>query len=82
MSRIPEILKDEQVADIASTGFSASENANLNLGDSVAVFAEGPIGLCATVGAKLRGAGVQRTHSVLANSARGDLKVTIEVSSR
>ena len=50
---------DEQVillADIASTGFSASESANLKLGDKVAVFAQGPIGLCATAGAKLKGA--------------------------
>ena len=44
------------LADIASTGFSASETANLQLGDTVAVFAEGPIGLCATAGAKLKGA--------------------------
>jgi threonine dehydrogenase-like Zn-dependent dehydrogenase len=28
------------------------------VGDSVAVFAQGPIGLCATLGAKLRGAGL------------------------
>jgi alcohol dehydrogenase len=61
LARIPETLKDEQVillADIASTGFSASESADVKLGDSVAVFAEGPIGLCATLGAKLRGAGM------------------------
>jgi alcohol dehydrogenase len=29
----------------------------VKLGDTVAIFAQGPIGLCATVGAKLRGAG-------------------------
>jgi alcohol dehydrogenase len=61
LARIPDELSDEQVvllADIASTGFSASESANLRLGDSVAVFAQGPIGLCATLGAKLRGAGL------------------------
>lgn len=60
MATIPDELTDEQVillADIASTGFSASENGNVKIGDSVAIFAEGPIGLCATVGAKLRGAG-------------------------
>ena len=61
LAKIPDELSDEQVlllADIASTGFSASETANLRLGDSVAVFAQGPIGLCATLGAKLRGAGL------------------------
>ena len=60
MARIPDDLDDEQVillADIASTGFSASESGDVKMGDSVAVFAEGPIGLCATAGAKLRGAG-------------------------
>lgn len=60
LAKIPHYLKDEQVlllADIASTGFSASETANVRLGDCVAVFAQGPIGLCATAGARLRGAG-------------------------
>ena len=52
-------LTDEQVvllADIASTGFSGAESANIRIGDTVAVFAQGPIGLCATAGAKLMGA--------------------------
>ena len=52
-------LTDEQVvllADIASTGFSGAESANICIGDTVAVFAQGPIGLCATAGAKLVGA--------------------------
>lgn len=60
LARIPDELSDEQVvllADITSTGFSASESAQVKLGDTVAVFAEGPIGLCATAGAKLSGAG-------------------------
>jgi 2-desacetyl-2-hydroxyethyl bacteriochlorophyllide A dehydrogenase len=59
LARIPDALTDEQVvllADIASTGFSASESADVKLGDSVAVFAQGPIGLCATAGARLSGA--------------------------
>ncbi len=61
LAKIPDELSDEQVvllADIASTGFSASETANLRLGDTVAIFAQGPIGLCATLGAKLSGAGL------------------------
>jgi 2-desacetyl-2-hydroxyethyl bacteriochlorophyllide A dehydrogenase len=59
LAKIPDELTDEQVvllADIASTGFSASESANVQLGDAVAVFAQGPIGLCATAGARLKGA--------------------------
>jgi alcohol dehydrogenase len=59
LAKIPDDLRDEQVvllADIASTGISAAESANLKIGDSVAVFAQGPIGLCATAGAKLKGA--------------------------
>jgi threonine dehydrogenase-like Zn-dependent dehydrogenase len=59
LAKIPDELTDEQVvllADIASTGFSGAESGNVRLGDSVVVFAQGPIGLCATAGAKLMGA--------------------------
>ena len=55
LAKIPDSLTDEDVvllADIASTGISASETANVQLGDTVAVFAQGPIGLCATAGAR------------------------------
>jgi threonine dehydrogenase-like Zn-dependent dehydrogenase len=56
---VPDELSDEEVlllSDIASTGFSAAESGGVRLGDTVAVFAQGPIGLCATLGAKLMGA--------------------------
>jgi threonine dehydrogenase-like Zn-dependent dehydrogenase len=56
---IPNGLTDEQVLmlpDIASTGISGAESGGVKVGDSVAVFAQGPIGLCATLGARLRGA--------------------------
>ncbi len=59
LAKIPDDLSDEQVvllADIASTGFSGAESANIRIGDTVVVFAQGPIGLCATAGAKLMGA--------------------------
>lgn len=52
-------LTDEQVLmcpDIMSTGFAGAENGGIRIGDTVAVFAQGPIGLCATAGAKLMGA--------------------------
>ena len=58
LAKIPDELSDEQVvllADIASTGFSGAESGNIRIGDSVVVFAQGPIGLCATAGAKLMG---------------------------
>jgi threonine dehydrogenase-like Zn-dependent dehydrogenase len=42
--------------DILSTGFSGAESGHVRIGDSVAVFAQGPIGLCATAGARLMGA--------------------------
>lgn len=61
LAKIPEDLTDEQVvllADIASTGISAAESGEVKIGDTVAVFAQGPIGLCATAGAKLKGAGL------------------------
>lgn len=56
---VPDGLTDEQVLmlpDIASTGISGAESGNVRVGDTVAVFAQGPIGLCATLGARLRGA--------------------------
>jgi len=59
LAPIPDGLNDEQVLmcpDIMSTGFKGAENANIRIGDIVAVFAQGPIGLCATAGARLLGA--------------------------
>ena len=59
LAPIPDALTDEQVLmcpDIMSTGFSGAESGGVRIGDVVAVFAQGPIGLCATAGAKLRGA--------------------------
>ena len=59
LAPIPDGLTDEQVLmcpDIMSTGFKGAENANIKIGDTVAVFAQGPIGLCATAGARLLGA--------------------------
>jgi alcohol dehydrogenase len=59
LAPIPDGLTDEQVLmcpDIMSTGFSGAESGQIRIGDTVAVFAQGPIGLCVTAGAKLRGA--------------------------
>lgn len=59
LAPVDDTLTDEQVLmcpDIMSTGFAGAENGNIRIGDTVAVFAQGPIGLCATAGAKLMGA--------------------------
>jgi alcohol dehydrogenase len=59
LAKIPDGLSDEEVLmcpDIMSTGFAGVEQANVKIGDAVVVFAQGPIGLCATAGAKLSGA--------------------------
>jgi alcohol dehydrogenase len=59
LAAIPDGLSDEQVLmcpDIMSTGFSGAESGRIRIGDTVAVFAQGPIGLCATAGARLMGA--------------------------
>jgi threonine dehydrogenase-like Zn-dependent dehydrogenase len=59
LAKIPDEVTDEQVvllADIASTGFGGAESGGIKIGDTVVVFAQGPIGLCATVGAKMMGA--------------------------
>ncbi len=59
LSPVPDHLSDEEVLmcpDIMSTGFSGAESAEIRIGDTVAVFALGPIGLCAVAGAKLKGA--------------------------
>src|SRR6476646_5992883 len=39
-----------------STGFAGAEKGRVRIGDIVAVFALGPIGLCAVAGASLMGA--------------------------
>jgi len=59
LAKIPDDVRDEQMvllADIASTGFSGAESGGVKIGDAVVVFAQGPLGLCATAGARLMGA--------------------------
>ena len=59
LAPVADDVTDEQVLmcpDIMSTGFAGAETGEIKIGDTVAVFAQGPIGLCATAGAKLMGA--------------------------
>ncbi|ABD11608.1 theronine dehydrogenase-like Zn-dependent dehydrogenase [Frankia casuarinae] len=61
LARIPADLPDEKAVyatDMLSTGFGGAENAQLRLGESVAIFAQGPVGLSATIGCRLLGAGL------------------------
>jgi threonine dehydrogenase-like Zn-dependent dehydrogenase len=85
LTRIPDDLSDEQVvllADIASTGFAGAESAPVRIGDSVVVFAQGPIGLCGTAGARLMGAalviGVDGDESRLAAAKRMGADVALD----
>jgi threonine dehydrogenase-like Zn-dependent dehydrogenase len=61
LASISASLTDDQAVyctDMMSTGFIGAEHANIPIGGSVAVFAQGPVGLMATVGARLLGAGL------------------------
>jgi threonine dehydrogenase-like Zn-dependent dehydrogenase len=61
MAPIPEAVTDEAAVytcDMMSTGFAGAENAHIPIGGTVAIFAQGPVGLMATVGARLLGAGL------------------------
>lgn len=58
---IPSDVSEESAvytADMMSTGFMGAEYAGIPIGGSVAIFAQGPVGLMATVGARLLGAGL------------------------
>jgi len=59
LAAIPDELNDDEVLlvpHIFSAGLAGAESAGVRVGDAVAIFAQGPVGLCATVGARLRGA--------------------------
>lgn len=61
LALIPDSVADEAAvytADMMSTGFMGAEHANIPIGGTVAVFAQGPVGLMATAGARLLGAGL------------------------
>jgi alcohol dehydrogenase len=87
LAPIPADLTDEDVVlcpDIFSTGLSGAESGNIRVGDSVAVFAQGPIGLCATMGAKLKGAaliiGIDSNKARLDVARRMGANVTINTA--
>ncbi len=61
MAHIPDDVSDDAAvycADMLSTGFMGAEHGDIPIGGTVAVLAQGPVGLMATAGARLRGAGL------------------------
>ena len=61
LAKVPTAVRDREAvltADVLSTGFGAIERAGVKRGQSVAIFAQGPVGLCATLAAKHYGAEV------------------------
>jgi len=87
LAPIPASLTDEDVLlcpDIFSTGLSGAESGAIKVGDAVAVFAQGPIGLCATVGAKLKGAsliiGIDSVPERLAMARRFGANVVLNIN--
>ncbi|MBS3736394.1 MAG: NAD(P)-dependent alcohol dehydrogenase [Candidatus Bipolaricaulota bacterium] len=74
LAKIPEGVKYEEavyVTDMLSTGFAGAENAEIPLGGTVAIFAQGPVGLMATKGAALKGAG--KIYAVETDPRRAEL---------
>jgi len=64
LATIPDNIPDEVAvycAGMMSTGFMGAEHGNIPIGGTVAVIAQGPVGLMSTVGARLRG--VVRRHA-------------------
>ncbi|MDD5169253.1 MAG: alcohol dehydrogenase catalytic domain-containing protein, partial [Syntrophales bacterium] len=59
MHKIPDALSDDDVlfvGDILSTGLFGIDQGGVKEGDTVAVFGAGPVGICAMIAARLRGA--------------------------
>jgi len=68
LTKIPDNLQDEDViftGDILSTGLSGLLRTHVGLGDTVAVFGAGPVGLCAVACAPLFGASLVIAVDVL-----------------
>jgi threonine dehydrogenase-like Zn-dependent dehydrogenase len=73
LAQIPVGVSDEEAlyaTDSMSTGLAAAEQANIPLGGTVAIFAQGAVGLAATAGARLLGAGMIITTATRHHNAR------------
>jgi isopropanol dehydrogenase (NADP+) len=61
LARVPDALSDEQAiytTDMFSTGLAGAQDAQVPVGGTVAVFGQGPVGLCTTASCRLLGAGL------------------------
>lgn len=70
LALIPADISDEAACyttDMMSTGFAGAEAATIPLGGTVAIYGQGPVGLMATAGARLQGAGQVFTVDKRAN---------------
>ncbi len=68
LTPIPNEVTDEQAVVMAcggTTGFAGVESADLRIGDTVVIIGQGPVGLAATVAARLRGAGYVITVDII-----------------
>jgi threonine dehydrogenase-like Zn-dependent dehydrogenase len=88
-AKVPDGVSDEHAVlatDIMSTGYGAVERAQPRTGSSVAIFAQGPVGLCATAGARALGCGlviaVDTIPDRLEMSERLGANVTIDASQK
>jgi len=74
LAPIPDDVSDEAAVyacDMLSTGIMGAEHCYLKIGDSVAIFALGAVGLSATIGATMLGAG--RIYAVESIPGRQEL---------
>jgi alcohol dehydrogenase len=70
MAVIPDSVSDDgalMLCDVGSTGFGGVETSGLRMGDTVVIVGQGPVGLSATVAARLRGAGQIITADTIAS---------------
>ncbi len=61
LAKIPDNVSDDAAvytSDMMSTGFMGAEHGDISIGGTVAIFAQGPVGLMATAGARMLGAGL------------------------
>lgn len=68
LTPIPDAVTDEQAVVMTcggSTGFAGIESSELRMGDVAVIVGQGPVGLAATVAARLRGAGFVITVDVI-----------------
>ena len=67
-ARVPDSVPDEEAilpTDVMSAAFAAIEQAAPLSGASVAIFAQGPVGLCVTAAARARGCGLVITTDTI-----------------